>query len=321
MAFFSFRRSGENPSAQQPPMTRPAETVDVMRRRAKHRLVGAVLLVLAGVIGFPWVFDTQPRPSSVDVQIDLPEKTKSTADKSNADKHGKSIAPSAVRPAALPASAVPKSTPVGGPVSAAASLDPQEQLVPSTAPSASTVTKAASKSAVKSELKVEPKVEPKTEAKVDPKAEPKVDAKPATKPPVKVEAKPEHKPEQKPEQKPEPKASAPVQAQAPKQAPSDDGARAKSLLEGKDGAIGTTSPPATATRYVIQVGAFADLTKAREARLKLERAGLKTYTHVAQTKDGERTRVRVGPFATKAEADKVASKVKTLDLPAAILTL
>ena len=72
---------------------------------------------------------------------------------------------------------------------------------------------------------------------------------------------------------------------------------------------------------VVQVGAFADADKAREVRQKLERAGLKTYTQVAETKDGKRTRVRVGPFATKAEADKAASKIKTLDLPAAILTL
>jgi DedD protein len=42
---------------------------------------------------------------------------------------------------------------------------------------------------------------------------------------------------------------------------------------------------------------------------------------VAETKDGKRIRVRVGPFATKAEAEKAAGKIKTLDLPAAILTL
>jgi DedD protein len=133
-----------------------------------------------------------------------------------------------------------------------------------------------------------------------------------TKPPVKAETKPEPKPEAK--------VTAPVPRQALTQMQSDDGTRAKSLLEGNDGSS-TAGASATAARYVIQVGAFADLTKAREARVKLERAGLKTYTHVAQTKDGERTRVRVGPFATKAEADKVAGKVKTLDLPAAILTL
>ncbi|WP_309246692.1 hypothetical protein [Ramlibacter montanisoli] len=31
----------------------PAESIEVMRRRARHRLIGAVVLVLAGVIGFP----------------------------------------------------------------------------------------------------------------------------------------------------------------------------------------------------------------------------------------------------------------------------
>ena len=74
-------------------------------------------------------------------------------------------------------------------------------------------------------------------------------------------------------------------------------------------------------RLVVQVGAFADEDKAREVRQKLERAGLKTYTQVADTKDGKRIRVRVGPFATRADADKAASKIKGLDLPAAILTL
>jgi DedD protein len=74
-------------------------------------------------------------------------------------------------------------------------------------------------------------------------------------------------------------------------------------------------------RFVVQVGAFADPARAREIRLKLERAGLKTYTHVAETKDGKRTRVRVGPFTVKADAEKAAEKIKKLNLPAALLTL
>ena len=72
---------------------------------------------------------------------------------------------------------------------------------------------------------------------------------------------------------------------------------------------------------MVQVGAFADAVKAREVRLKLEKAGLKTYTQVAETAAGKRIRVRVGPFATRAEADKAASKIKSLDLQAAVLTL
>ena len=70
-----------------------------------------------------------------------------------------------------------------------------------------------------------------------------------------------------------------------------------------------------------RLGAFADVLKARDARVKLEAAGLKTYTQVAETKDGKRIRVRVGPFASRADADKAAGKIKTLGLPAAVLTL
>ncbi|MDD5479852.1 SPOR domain-containing protein [Rhodoferax sp.] len=96
----------------------------------------------------------------------------------------------------------------------------------------------------------------------------------------------------------------------------NDAAKAQALL---NGAASDTAP--VAGRFVVQVGAFADATRAHEVRLKLERAGLKTYTHVADTKDGKRIRVRVGPFAVKAEAEKSAEKIKKLNLPAALLTL
>jgi DedD protein len=69
------------------------------------------------------------------------------------------------------------------------------------------------------------------------------------------------------------------------------------------------------------VGAFADSALAQQVRLKLERAGLKTYTHVAETAEGKRIRVRLGPFVSRADADKAAAKAKGLGLVAAILTL
>ena len=103
------------------------------------------------------------------------------------------------------------------------------------------------------------------------------------------------------------KASAPV---------SNDGERARALLEGKP-----ASAAVAEGRFVVQVGAFADPARAREARQTLEKAGLKTYTQVADTKEGKRIRVRVGPFETRAEAEKAAVKVKALDLPASVLNL
>jgi DedD protein len=78
---------------------------------------------------------------------------------------------------------------------------------------------------------------------------------------------------------------------------------------------------AASARYVVQVGAFADKQAALQARQKLERKGLKTYAQVAKTPQGERIRVRLGPFASKAEADKAAQQAKAVGLAGAVLTL
>ncbi|RZI80373.1 MAG: hypothetical protein EOP38_22700, partial [Rubrivivax sp.] len=43
--------------------------IEVARVRARRRLVGMVVLVGAGVIGLPWLFETQPRPLPSDVQV------------------------------------------------------------------------------------------------------------------------------------------------------------------------------------------------------------------------------------------------------------
>ena len=71
----------------------------------------------------------------------------------------------------------------------------------------------------------------------------------------------------------------------------------------------------------MQIGAFAEVTAAREARLKVEAMGLKTYTQVIESSSGRRIRVRVGPFATKAEADKAAARIKSGGMPSAVLLL
>jgi DedD protein len=82
-----------------------------------------------------------------------------------------------------------------------------------------------------------------------------------------------------------------------------------------------TKPDASGERFVVQVGAYADVASARVVRQKIERAGLKTYTQVAKTPQGNRTRVRLGPFNSRAEAERAAQKIKSLGLTPSILTL
>ncbi len=72
MALFKFRKGRD----EQPAPVAPAQTVEAVRRRAMHRLIGAAVLVLAGVIGFPMIFDNQPRPIPVDLPIDIVDKNK-----------------------------------------------------------------------------------------------------------------------------------------------------------------------------------------------------------------------------------------------------
>jgi DedD protein len=92
-----------------------------------------------------------------------------------------------------------------------------------------------------------------------------------------------------------------------------DAQKAKALLEGK---------AASAERLVIQVGAFTDASKVREVRRKLEDAGLKTFTQVVDGKDDKpTTRVRVGPFDNREEADKVAARIRKLNLTPAVLKI
>lgn len=80
------------------------------------------------------------------------------------------------------------------------------------------------------------------------------------------------------------------------------------------------SAPATATRYVVQVGAFTDVATARATRLKVEALGIKTYTQVVQTPAGRKIRVRMGPYASEAEAQKALTAARKAGLVGGILT-
>ena len=78
---------------------------------------------------------------------------------------------------------------------------------------------------------------------------------------------------------------------------------------------------ANGARFVVQVGAFLDDAKVRETRAKVEKLGMKTYTQPVDTPTGKRIRVRVGPYVTKAEADKIAARLKGDGLQAVVLAL
>jgi len=225
MAFFKSRSSGNASADDKNADGLAAQSLDTLRRQARHRLIGATVLVLLAVIGFPLVFDTKPRELAADIRIEMPDKD-------------------AVRPSQAPT--------------------PPPSVVPAPAP------------VPDAEIPVEQKAaEVVTKAVVPPSVMPEK--------PQQSAAKEEEVPS-----KPDP---------------------------------GSEKSGDSAPRFIVQVGAFAEESKSKEVRSKLEKAGIKTYTHIAQTKEGKRIRVRVGPFATKEEAQKTVDKIKSLQLSASVLTL
>ena len=245
---------------------RPVGSVDAVekvRTRTRQRLIGAVVLLTIGVIGFPLLFESQPRPIPVDIPIEIP------------------------KPDGAPALSLP------APRADAANASSQT----------------ASESTVASGV-----VTRDAPAEPMPATETVVASAPSTSAPPSASAAP---------------ASAKLAETAAVAAASTGKAAAgaaKSLAVADPapsvaGASKGASAADGVARFVVQVGAFADPASAREVRLKMEKLGLKTYTQVAETAAGKRIRVRLGPFATRAEADKAQSRAKEAGIAAVVLTL
>jgi DedD protein len=325
MAFFKFRQRGQTPPEPANRAISQQESIDNLRRRARHRLLGAAVLVLAVVIGFPLLFDTQPRPVSVNAPITIPDKDSvpplpaagATNDRvpdaaSLGDREQVVNLPQNPRPTSS-ASANPATNtavtaavaPASASRSSSASPSPSDATprntsrTPTPVASAPTDNGAAARAA---EDAARARREADAKAKRDEAAKAEADAK------AKRET--------------ETKARREAEAKAKR----DEAARARAILEGnsKPSTSGSTAGSNTSTsqgRFALQVGAFADDSAVRDVQQRAEKAGVKTYTQVVNTSAGKRTRVRVGPFSSRAEAEKAAATLKKAGLAGSILPL
>ena len=291
------------------------------KKRARRRLIGAVALVLAAVIGLPMVFESEPKSTAPNISIEIPSK----------DANGPVQIKEVARAPQLPANVASQVT--------AQSIDKTEEIIApppanSTATSAATSTptaaskpevkvlpdatvakldtakaESAKKPEVKLETKHDIKPETKSETKPETKAENKVDAKPEIKLDSKAQAKNENKPEAKKDNK-------------------DEAARALALLEGrseagtkesKDAKASEKTVAKTAGSFSVQVAAMSSQAKIKELQAKLKAADIQTYTQKITTDNGEVIRVRVGPFANKAEAEKMQKKLVKLGMNGSLI--
>jgi DedD protein len=260
----------------------PAVSIAVARTRARRRLIGALVLLAVGVVGFPVLFETQPRPLRPDMPIEALRPDTTAALKPPPAPVAARTLPLALPPADAGIEAAP------APGASAAQSVPTAQARPG--PASAPVPRV-------------PPIAVQAPQAVVPQA-----ATPAPRPVAVVAA-------AAPKPASQPAARSPAAAARP-----DEGKRARAALEG-DAAPAAAPVPAKGGRYVVQVGAYADPAMLHEARQKVEKLGLKTYTQVIEGDAGKRTRVRVGPFATRDEAGSAAARVKGAGLPANVVTL
>lgn len=270
------------------------------KKRARRRLIGALALVLAAVIGLPMLLDPEPKPLPDDISIQIPSKDKP-----------------------LPTSAAVAANSAGVAVDERKvnSLDAAEEIIDAAASDAKPVILPALSKlpAVKNNITT-------PSATVAPKKESVVTAKAEQKTPV-AQAKADSQSEAK---------SAAAAAKAAQKAPhpegksgsvdspknqtdaSDEASRALSILEGKAPVKAAVKPEVAektaSSHYVVQVAALASQDKVSELQAKLNAGGVKSYTQKVATTSGEKIRVRLGPFNSKEDAEKAREKLVKLGL-------
>ncbi|HEX8957412.1 MAG TPA: SPOR domain-containing protein, partial [Burkholderiaceae bacterium] len=226
-------------------------------------------------------------PVADDIAIQIPSRDKPPAPDGAAST-----------PAAQPA--VPAATAVApsSSVAASASLGPHEQIVNLPPPA-----------------EVKPTRQPEQTAVAD---------KPATKPEKPAAEKPAEKVADKVAEKPAEKPTADKAqdkqtAKAEQKHEDRNEARAEAILEGKD--VNAKPTDKKGARFVVQVAALTSKDKISELQGKLSDAGFKPMLQTVPTDAGPTTRVRVGPFGSKEEAETARAKLAKLGLSGKLLPL
>jgi DedD protein len=190
-----------------------------LRKRARRRLIGAVVLAAIAAVVLPMVLDSEPKQFSQEVSIKIPSPDSGT--------FTSKIVPVAPRVASKPA---------------------PEASVPET----------------------KPKLVPEQLASAAPAAVKKA-------------------------------AQAEAKTESPKAAPKTAKDNAKTAEQGKD-------------QFVVQVVALSDADRAQQIQQQISAAGIKSYTEIVKTAKGDVTRVRAGPYTTRAAAEKAREQLKAMGL-------
>lgn len=259
------------------------EELILLRKRARRRLVGAVALVVTSTAVLWTVVGRIPNRPMKPESVQISASNLSSAPVAKAEVKPPLAASATVAQSAQPASASQATELM-------ASLEPP---APVAAPTPNKTAPQPKAGPVEPAPAVEQLMEP-----IKPKAA-------RVEEPVEAKPKPHPKPVEKPkavEHAAEPKPSA-----EPKHKKSDPSAILEGRAESEQTQAAHKKPDAAEPEhqagFMVQLAALSDPAKADALKARLSASGITARFSKVETSKGEVTRVRVGPFASREEAD------------------
>ena len=266
-------------------MAEPADlNVDELRRRARRRLVGAVVLALGVAVVVPMLLETEQKPLGEDVSVKIPPVDS-----------GKFV--NRLNDAAANGNAAQTDEPAKGSATPSAASDTtpgRTQKYDTRVPDAATGTSAPAPATSPAAASTAAATAQESAA-----AEHAADPGPATQPASAKSASSESA---------RPESGKPVAASAPA---ASDATRTTNAASEVAKTAHMTSAAAPREGYAVQLAAFADDRGANSLAGRLKKAGYAAYTEPLKTSKGTLWRVRVGPYPSHEAAVAARDKLKT----------
>jgi DedD protein len=93
-----------------------------------------------------------------------------------------------------------------------------------------------------------------------------------------------------------------------------------SATEVRTDAKAVAGDPARGQGYFLQVGAFASEKAARDQVERIRRLGATAFTERIRTQQGERIRVRLGPFPTRDASDGLRQRLRSAGIDVTVVS-
>ena len=273
------------------------------RKRLQVLVLANVVLGLAALIAYLALSPSDVKPLALEPAVTVAQATAAAQAASATKPVGALPVPEAEGATTLPMPAPEVTTeppPAPAPQAPAAALKPAPVASAPLAVAQAPATTAVQKSAEP------PAPVPSASSTPSPAAAKASTPKPAT-PPASTRA-------------PAPAASATATAPARRDAASRAAARTKPKTPAAAASSADTTLPTvgTAQGYYINVGLFAEEANARKTQARLLNEGLPAFRQELNNSKGRRIRVRVGPYATRAQADTAAEAIRAMALDAVV---